>query len=51
MGGPSLILLILLILNYPNLSYLSQWSKFPDEVHQPGVIVCLVLQLGQDLGG
>ena len=31
MGGPKLILLILLILTYPNLSHLSQWSKFPDE--------------------
>ena len=30
MGGPNLILLILLILTYPNLSHLSQWSKFPD---------------------
>ena len=30
MGGPKLILLILLILTYPNLSHLSQWSKFPD---------------------
>ena len=30
MGGPNLILLILHILTYPNLSHLSQWSKFPD---------------------
>ena len=30
MGGPNLFLLILLILTYPNLSHLSQWSKFPD---------------------
>ena len=30
MGGANLILLILLILTYPNLSHLSQWSKFPD---------------------
>jgi hypothetical protein len=30
MGGPNLILLILFILTYPNLSHLSQWSKFPD---------------------
>jgi hypothetical protein len=30
MGGPHLILLILFILIYPNLSHLSQWSKFPD---------------------
>jgi hypothetical protein len=32
MGGPNLILLILFILTYPNLSRLSQWSKFPDGV-------------------
>jgi hypothetical protein len=30
MGGANLILLILFILIYPNLSHLSQWSKFPD---------------------
>ena len=30
MGGPNLILLILRILLYPNLSHISQWSKFPD---------------------
>jgi hypothetical protein len=30
MGGSNLILLILVILTYPNLSHLSQWSKFPD---------------------
>ena len=35
MGGPKLILLILLILTYPNLSHLSQWSKFPDDCGEP----------------
>ena len=34
MGGPNLILLILRILPYPNLSHISQWSKFPDEYDQ-----------------
>ena len=38
MGGPKLILLILFILTYPNLSHLSQWSKFPDAA--PALVLC-----------
>jgi hypothetical protein len=44
MGGANLILLILLILTYPNLSHLSQWSKFPDGVHTAR-LTCWILRL------